>query len=112
MPGGGMHHQPGGFVQHQHVRILVHHLQWNVFCDQGGLLGHRHSDDRGLTAFKAHSGLGRQLPVYQHLPALNQALNLRTRKVRHELDQRLVQAFTALCKLKSVHRAGRGCHCH
>ena len=48
--GGGVYHQARRFVDDDHIRVLIHHVQGNVLRDKIGLLRFRQRDGQGFPA--------------------------------------------------------------
>ena len=57
MPGRRMHHQPGRFVDHHDLVVLVHDVERDAFALGAGLLGRRHGDGDHLAGVDAIAGI-------------------------------------------------------
>jgi hypothetical protein len=86
-----MHHQPGGFVHHQQVRVLVDDIERNRLGGRrhlGAAFGQLHADF--LAAAQAHARRERRA-VHGHPAVPNPCLQAASGEIRQQRRQHLVE---------------------
>jgi hypothetical protein len=79
MAGGGVHHQAGGFVDYDDLIVFKNNIKGNIFGDEIGWLGRRHTQEHTFTSDKDVSAFFNGFAVYLHLAQLNQRLKASAR---------------------------------
>ena len=90
--GAGVHDQPGRLVHHQHVGVLVHDLEGNVFGQGRGFHFGTHVQGHGFAATHGRAGPG-GLAVQQGIAGLDPFSQAAAGKIREHLGQGLVETL-------------------
>ena len=93
MPGGGVHHQTGGLVDHHQVRVFVQHGQRHGLGHKGhGLWRGPQLHLQSQPHLHACRRLGHRLATHLHGAIGHELLQVRAGKFGDQLRQRLVDA--------------------
>ncbi len=86
--GGRVHHQSGGFPDHQQVLVFVHHVQCHGLRHEGlGLLGRPQLDRQPVAGGDAGRGFGQRQAGAHHRAVGHELLQVGARELGNELCQ-------------------------
>ena len=89
--GGGMHHQPRRFVDHDQFLVLIDHRQGNVLALRNGGRGGRHLQREGIARFDPVVGVFYRPAAQRHRAAFQQLLEPRAAEIGQCRGQETVQ---------------------
>ena len=87
----GVHHHPGGLVDHDQVRVLEHHRERDILWTSLWIVGGWEVDNEAPPFFHLSRWRGRDLALDLDLPLRDQRLDSLARKLAR-IGQRLVEA--------------------
>ena len=102
---GGVDHHARGLVDHDHVLVLIDHVQRDVLGQQGAVRGLGQGDGDLLSA-RELIVLGRPFPVDQHRAALDELLGSGSAHALQRGGEEAVDAPAGVLRAGAQHRRG------